>query len=140
MSPALPLPSPAPNRLFPVEPVKKRIRTQTQEKKKRCYCGRLDDFIFLLVPKQSPPSQSHAELLQALSQYPSLIQEPGQPSAQLGTGQVRYTCRQKTELKVVFCFELAKCLFLFVLFRPSGPWSGCRSRPATPLCQTSRHR
>lgn len=46
------------------------------------------------VPRQSPPSQSQAELLQALSQYPSLIQDPGQPSAQLGTGQVRYTCRE----------------------------------------------
>lgn len=43
---------------------------------------------------QSPPSQSHAELLQLESQYLSRIQLGGQPSAQLGTGQERYTCRE----------------------------------------------
>ena len=40
---------------------------------------------------QSPPSQSQAELLQLASQYLSLIQLGGQPSAQLGTGQDKYT-------------------------------------------------
>lgn len=39
---------------------------------------------------QSPPSQSHAEVLQLVSQYLSRIQLGGQPSAQLGTGQERY--------------------------------------------------
>lgn len=61
-----------------------------------------DATVLISLPRQSPPSQSQAELLQALSQYPSLIQDPGQPSAQLGTGQVRYTCRELSKIKLVF--------------------------------------
>ena len=44
---------------------------------------------------QSSPSQSHADTLHALSQYLSLIQLEGQPSAQLGTAQLKYTCNDK---------------------------------------------
>ena len=40
---------------------------------------------------QSPPSQSHAELLHALSQNLSVIQLAGHPSAHWGTGQDRNT-------------------------------------------------
>lgn len=41
---------------------------------------------------QSSPSKSHIELLQARSQYLSLIQFGGQPSAQYGTDHAMYTC------------------------------------------------
>jgi hypothetical protein len=44
--------------------------------------------------RQSPPSKSHAVLLHAASQNLSPIQLDGQPSAQLGTGQDKYTCHR----------------------------------------------
>ena len=58
-------------------------------------------------PLQSPPSHSHSEELQALSQYPSCIQLDGQPSLQLGTGHVRYNCakKQKWPHQVQLCKE-----------------------------------
>ena len=40
---------------------------------------------------QSPPSQLQADTLQATSQKPSVIHDGAHPSAQFGTGQLKYT-------------------------------------------------
>lgn len=53
--------------------------------------GKKNEIYIHLTPIQSPPSQSHALTLHAISQYPSPIQDDEHPSLQFGTSHDRNT-------------------------------------------------